>query len=831
MRRELVHPVSLLFVVAVLATPLFAQLPAGWTSSGIGNPAAAGSAQYNTTTEAWTIRGDGTGIRGTADQFHFVYKTLNGDGEMVARVVSLDGPLSDWSMAGVMIRVLLIPGSPYIFMGVSANTDTRDHGITMWGREALNGLADHESTGATGAPCWVKVKRTGDTFAAYSSFDGKEWTERYSTTAAGIPKSTYIGYAVTSDAGGKLVTAVFDRGPAEASSPEPRDGAQNVAAPLFRWTAGINAAAHDVYLGTNPTPGPAEYIARLPGTQTVYFHTPGLEPGTTYYWRIDEVGADGTTIYTGDVWHFTSAPATAYAPQPWDGLDGVDVETDLAWTMGVNAFSHDVYFGTDKAAVAAGDPATFQGNRPMPTCALDTLAENTTYYWRVDERDEAGAVQPGPVWSFGTIGPHVGVKAEYFQGLNLTGAPVLTRTEPLVDHDWGGSEVAAGLSDSLSARWTADLKAPFTETCQFITTTDDGVRLWLDGRLLIDNWTNHGSTDDVATAQLVAGQFYRLEMEWYENTGSAVARLSWQSPSIDRQVIPGGVLQLPLHATDPYPAHPAVDVTQTLTLHWTGGDKATGHDVYFGMDADAVANATTSSADIYEETVSAPTFDPGPLEWNQTYYWRVDEVYANQPDHPRTGSLWSFTTADFLVVDDFESYTDEDGNRIFQTWTDDWAAISTGGGCGATVGYGQAPFAEQTIVHGGRQSLPLDYNNVCAPYYSQTEREFAPVQNWTVNGVATLVLHIRGKADNDAAPLYVRIEDNAGKTCLVTHPDAAIAQTMNWTPWEIPLSELSAAGVNVAKIKKMSLGLGDTAHPSSGGHGLIFVDDIRVIKP
>ena len=318
----------------LFAIPLFGQLPAGWTSKDIGGPAAAGSVQYDKATETWTIRGDGTGLRGKADQFQFVYKTLTGDGELVARVVSIDPPLADWSMAGVMIRVMLTPGSPSIFMGISANTDTKDHGITMWGRSAFDAVAETESTGATTAPYWVKVKRTGNTFAGFSSPDGKEWTERYSTTAAGIPASIYIGYAVTSEVGGELVTAVFDRGPVTASMPNPADGATNVAAPLFRWTAGITAAFHDVYFGTTPALTAADFRGRQPATATLYFHTPGLAPSTTYYWRIDEVAIDGKTIYPGEVWSFTSAPATAYAPQPWDGLDGVRTEAALAWSAG-----------------------------------------------------------------------------------------------------------------------------------------------------------------------------------------------------------------------------------------------------------------------------------------------------------------------------------------------------------------------------------------------------------------------------------------------------------------------------------------------------------------
>jgi hypothetical protein len=829
MRREWMVAVTLL-LVAGTAPGVFAQLPSGWTSTNIGSPAPtpAGTVQYDKATDTWTIRGSGTGLRGTSDQFYYVYRGLTGDGELAIRVASIDPLLADWSMAGVMIRVMLTPGSPYIFMGVTANTDGLNHGVTVWGRTAFDAPAEGESAGAMSAPYWVRVKRAGDTFSAYSSPDGKTWTENNSTAAPGMPKTIYIGYAVASEVAGQAITVLLDNGPTKATEPDPADGARNVLAPLVRWTPGVTAALHDVYFGTNATLGPADYKGRQSLTPAAYFHSSGLEPGATYYWRIDEVAADNKTVYTGDVWHFTAAPATAYAPQPWNGLDGVSVDADLAWSPGMGALSHDVYFGKDKAAVAAGDPAVFKGNQTPWTYNPGPLAADTTYYWRVDERGPNDVVHPGLLWSFTTIGPGIGVQARYFKGIDATGVPVLTQVENSIDHPWGGAEIAAGLSDNVSAVWTADLEAPFTETYQLITTSDDGVRLWLDGRRLIDVWTNHGGRDDVATVNLIAGQFYRVEMDWYENTGSAVAQLAWESPSIARQIIPAGPLQLPLRATDPYPANTAVNATSIPVLHWTAGERATGHDVYLGDSAEAVANADTATAGIYQGRQQDAEFDPGSLEGNKTYYWRVDEVNEANARSPWTGAVWTFTTADFLVVDDFESYTDILGSSIFDTWLDDWDIIITGGG-GIIVGYADAPFAEQTIVHSGGQSMPLDYNNVPTPHYSETERTFDPVQDWTVNGVDTLVLYVRGKVGNVAAPLYVALEDSASKSATVTHPDAAIANAATWTEWKIPLSQF--APVNPAKIKKMYIGLGDKAHPTAGGHGQIFVDDIRVIKP
>jgi hypothetical protein len=209
------------------------------------------------------------------------------------------------------------------------------------------------------------------------------------------------------------------------------------------------------------------------------------------------------------------------------------------------------------------------------------------------------------------------------------------------------------------------------------------------------------------------------------------------------------------------------------------------------------------------------------LENLKTYYWRVDETVSG--GGVKTGPVWSFATT--LPVDDFESYTDDEGGRIYEAWFDGL----TNGLSGSTVGYANAPFAEQKIVHGGKQAMPLDYNNVAAPFYSEAEREFAPTQDWTAGGADTLILYVRGRAGNGQAPLYVRLEDAAKHVATVAHPDAAIVTAARWTQWRIPLSGFT--GVNPAKVKKLSLGVGDKADPKADGTGLIYVDDICLAKP
>jgi len=279
-------------------------------------------------------------------------------------------------------------------------------------------------------------------------------------------------------------------------------------------------------------------------------------------------------------------------------------------------------------------------------------------------------------------------------------------------------------------------------------------------------------------------------------------------------------------ADTPNPPASAADARQTSVLSWSPGAAGAAHDVYFGVDANAVANAGPATAAVYRgrQALDQTTFDPGPLEWGKVYYWRIDEVNEANPNGPWKGRVWTFTTADFLVVDDMESYTDDEGNRIYETWIDGYPDRN-----GSTVGNLVAPFAAQTIVHGGRQSLPMDYDNAKTPFYSEATLAFASPQDWTVHGVSTLALFVRGTATNGVAPLYVVIEDSAGKSATVTHPDATLVTKAVWTEWKVPLS--SFAGVNPAQVKKLSLGVGTRTDPKAILLGRLYFDDIRVVKP
>jgi len=340
-----------------------------------------------------------------------------------------------------------------------------------------------------------------------------------------------------------------------------------------------------------------------------------------------------------------------------------------------------------------------------------------------------------------------------------------------------------------------------------------------DGALLHDVYL--GTSPDLNPANLVASRI-PLAMHYYVRGLEAGVTYYWRVDEIapdGQTVCPGNVWSFTAQALTAYRPDPADGASATspaATLTWMPGVSVMKHQVYFGESREAVEQG---AVDVNKGTLTETRFAPGALESLRTYYWRVDEIGA--ADAVKTGPVWSFTT--YLPVDDFESYTDDLGSAIFDAWIDGWTNST-----GSTVGYTQAPFAEQKIVHGGKQSMPLDYNNVKSPFYSEAEREFTPTQDWTVGDASTLVLFVRGRVGNGSAALYIIVKDASNRAATVIHPDAAVVSTAKWTEWKIPLSGL--ADVNLAKVKKITIGLGDKASPAAGGTGRIYIDDIRVTK-
>ncbi len=135
-----------------------------------------------------------------------------------------------------------------------------------------------------------------------------------------------------------------------------------------------------------------------------------------------------------------------------------------------------------------------------------------------------------------------GLSAEYFDNADLTGS-VFTRIDPWVDFAWGGGSPDPKLGvDTFSVRWTGQVQPKTSEVYTFFTDSDDGVRLWVDGKLVIDRWNDHALTTDQASVSLVAGRRYDVKLEYYENAWDAQIGLQWSSPTVPKQVIPASAL-------------------------------------------------------------------------------------------------------------------------------------------------------------------------------------------------------------------------------------------------------------------------------------------------
>ncbi|MFC5702668.1 PA14 domain-containing protein [Cohnella faecalis] len=211
----------------------------------------------------------------------------------------------------------------------------------------------------------------------------------------------------------------------------------------------------------------------------------------------------------------------------------------LNWNASFGATSYNV-----KRATASGGPYTTIASNVTSTSYYDIgLSYNTTYYYVVSavngSTESANSAQASA-----TIEVN-GLRAEYFNNKDFT-SPMALRTDANINFNWGTGSPAPGVDpDTFSVRWTGYIKPQYSETYTFYTNSDDGVRLYVNNVLVIDNWTDHGLTENSGTITLTAGQKYHIKMEYYDNIFDAVAQLSWSSSSQSKQIVPTNRVYLP----------------------------------------------------------------------------------------------------------------------------------------------------------------------------------------------------------------------------------------------------------------------------------------------
>jgi len=643
-----------------------------------------------------------------------------------------------------------------------------------------------------------------------------------------------------------------------AAGPNPADGTtieQNWT--NLSWQPGTWAISHDLYFGTDydsvEQGAEGTFIGNTTNTVQVIgfpgFPAPdGLEPGTTYYWRVDEVNPDNPdSPWKGVVWSFTLPPRGAYRPIPADTMKFVKTDTQLSWTAKWGAALFGVYFGTDRTEVENATGATPSGKF---TYDPGNLELETTYYWRVDTFDGVNW-STGDVWSFTTTRPGGGLVGEYanYDG----GVPdppespfqnvTMTRIDPGIDFQWGNGSPEPDVidTDNFAVRWTGELEVPLTGRYTFMTTTDDGVLLWVNGVEIAKAWRTQGAVQQGSTIDLVAGEFASIKMLYFATTGNAQADLSWRHEYIPMEIIPAAALSPPLRAGLIKPVNQAVNVSQTPDLLWTAGDNAAEHDVYLGTDAAAVAAADTSTPDIYQGRQSETGLSPEQLDWDTTYFWRVDEINDLHPDSPWKGSVWSFTTADFLIIDDFEDY-DAYENQIWWSWKDGLGYVAhddepafNGNGTGSAVGDEMTiSYTEENNRHSGAQSLPFFYDNNKQGFakYSEAELTLSSSRDWTEGGVGELSIWFHGDPANSAERLYVAVSNVTGSPAVVYHSDPGATTIDSWTEWITPLQTFADQGLNLTNVDRIALGIGTRGNSTvPGGSGKMLFDDIRLYRP
>jgi hypothetical protein len=301
--------------------------------------------------------------------------------------------------------------------------------------------------------------------------------------------------------------------------------------------------------------GPWTQIATVGANVTIYSNT-GLTASTTYYYRVRATNSAGDSANSNVASATTQAPPATVPAAP-SGLTATATSSsqiNLSWT---DASSSETGFEIDRAAASSGPWTQIATVGANVTIYSNTgLTASTTYYYRVRATNAAGdsansnvasATTPSP----GTPVTGTGLSGTYYDNEDFTGASV-TRTDATVDFNWGSLAPAPGIGpDTFSIRWTGRVRAQYSETYTFTTFTNDGVRLWVEGELLVDKWVQQsGGIEWSAQVALQAGRWYTVQMDYYEGVGNSVARLSWSSPSTPEQVIPQSMLDPALGSPD-----------------------------------------------------------------------------------------------------------------------------------------------------------------------------------------------------------------------------------------------------------------------------------------
>ncbi len=598
--------------------------------------------------------------------------------------------------------------------------------------------------------------------------------------------------------------------------PSPSDGAGYIRPDVeLAWSPGAQATRYDIYLGTSFEDVNNATRASHAGLQFKTFYSgetydPGtLEFDTTYYWRID--GVKDATIWKGEVWSFTTIfeiLVTDPSLVGWWKLDEEEGTTAIDWSGNYN---HGILMNGPEWTLGPVDGALqFDGTNDyvdLPIGQLiSTLNEATLAIWANFTNPEGGVLRP--IFNFGTDTTNYAYLSPRFGEDGAMHVAITADNTPF-DLDSGSGTLAGGWHHIA------------------VVSKSNSMQLYLDGQSVGSMVTDYALSNLGVTNENWLGK-----PEWPNDAffSGTLDDFRIYNRELSQDEIITVSRGYPLLAGDPKPANRSTaDIISAATLSWVPGDNAVEHDVYFGTDEEAVANADISTADIYRGRQDANNYTlPESLDWNQTYYWRIDEY--NTDGTIGKGRIWSFTIYDYAVVEDFEAYNDitpgeKGSNRIYLKWLDGYDNPTVNG---STMGYPEPSFpdgehfVEITIVHGGSQSAPLFYDNSTASYSEVTVNtsDLSVGKDWTKGGIQELRLWFYGDPNNPATEqMYVKV--NSAKVIY----DGDLRQP-DWQEFHVDLASL---GIDLSNVTTFTIGLERTG--TTGGTGVLFIDDIRLYLP
>jgi hypothetical protein len=440
----------------------------------------------------------------------------------------------------------------------------------------------------------------------------------------------------------------------------------------------------------------------------------------------------------------------------------------------------------------------------------------------------------GDIWSFTTIEGGTGrIIRDVWTGIgganvgDLTGNPRYP-DDPDISEYINIFDGPVDWADNYGTRIHGWLYVPTSGDYTFWIAGDDFSNLYLStdidpaNRQMIANvpgWTNHLEwskypEQQSAAIPLVGGEKYFIEALQKEAGGGDSISVSWRGPASPIQSLIAGEFMCatpydPIRAYAPNPGDGSTTAPPEPTLTWLPGKYAESHQLYFGTDYNAVANATTASPEyIGPRALGNESYAPGKLEWESTYYWRVDELSNTHPDSPWKGTTWNFTTTNYLVVDAFEGYNDTD-KQIWAIWHDGlgyWdldMVFHPGNGTGAAVGDedNDVTYMEETIVRpGSSQSMPYFYTNNDPAKMKYSEAKLTlnnpPPRDWTEGGIRALSLWFQGYPASVGSFI-----DNLNGTYTMTGSGADIwGQT---DEFHFAYKSLTGAGSIIARVDSL----------------------------